>query len=364
VDVNVHPAKLEVKFSNEKMVFEMVYYAVRAVLVGNCERPDLKLNATPPSPQNTFAPIEEGKHESLQSRQMKIKIKSAEETIRGVEPFSVVTPADLKDHLRGFHVKASSLIVEAPKPQKPQPLPIPGLEEALNEMIALGGKPPEPIVTKSEEDFYPPTVAAEAVSSDAEGQEAEPWRIVGEIFHSYILVEQDDKLVIIDKHAAHERVLFEELKRKLAKHTYSSQILMLPMEATLSSQDAGVLEEYRPEIQAIGFRYTLQGNNLQVEEVPAELVADGAMDLLTTLAVTLGEGTADATLTRDLLFEKALYQGACKAAIKAGRIYPPEYNRELCKKLFFTTDITVCPHGRPVAMTLSHGHIDRQFKRS
>ena len=83
-----------------------------------------------------------------------------------------------------------------------------------------------------------------------------------------------------------------------------------------------------------------------------------------TLAADLGTGTADATLARDLLFEKALYQAACKAAIKGGREYPPEYLEELVKKLFEIPDITVCPHGRPVAMTLSHANIDRQFRRS
>jgi len=82
-----------------------------------------------------------------------------------------------------------------------------------------------------------------------------------------------------------------------------------------------------------------------------------------SLPVTLAEGTGDAKLARDILFERALYQGACKAAIKAGRSYPPEYVEELVKKLMALPDITVCPHGRPVAMVLSHAQIDRQFKR-
>ena len=82
------------------------------------------------------------------------------------------------------------------------------------------------------------------------------------------------------------------------------------------------------------------------------------------MPAALAEGTGNATLSRDILFEKALYQGACKAAIKAGREYPPEYVKWLVERLMALPDITVCPHGRPVAMVLSHANIDHQFKRS
>jgi DNA mismatch repair protein MutL len=179
-----------------------------------------------------------------------------------------------------------------------------------------------------------------------------------------VIVEQGDKLLLIDKHAAHERVLFESLKKKLKEHKSASQMMMLPIELSLSAADVATLEEYRTELEKIGFGFSAHGNTALVNEIPAELSAAAATAFLGTLAADLGNGTADVTLARDLLFEKALYQAACKAAIKGGREYPPEYIEELVKKLFEIPDITVCPHGRPVAMTLSHANIDRQFRRS
>jgi DNA mismatch repair protein MutL len=190
------------------------------------------------------------------------------------------------------------------------------------------------------------------------------WRIIGEAFHAYVIVECDDKLLLIDKHAAHERVLFEELRANLKKRAEATQILMVPLEVSLSGEEIATLEVYRTEVSSIGFSFTAGERTVSIEEIPEGLEPAEAAELLMTLAVTLGEGTGNAALSRDILFEKALYQGACKAAIKAGRDYPPEYTHWLCEQLQKLPDITVCPHGRPVAMELTHAYIDRQFKRS
>ena len=179
-----------------------------------------------------------------------------------------------------------------------------------------------------------------------------------------MIVECDDKLLLIDKHAAHERVLFENLRARMQERTDATQILMLPMQISLSAEDVGLLEAYRGEVEAIGFAFTAKEHAISVSEIPEGLEPAAAAELISTLPVTLGQENGSAKLTRDILFEKALYQGACKAAIKAGREYPPEHIEWLCKKLMELPDITVCPHGRPVAMELSHAAIDHQFKRT
>ena len=371
VDVNVHPAKLEVKFSNEKPVFEAVYYTVRAALEANVARPDMTLgkSSSVPHPVYAFVPVEQGKAE-----QTTIDTKVVQPPVK---PFERITAAEYTDRMRGYAASAPTPYtrVEAPRAEA---LPLPNLARA-----AASVAPKDPIsatamksVEKAEEKPMPAPVCAPStpvvpapvrVSEPTPVPEivtVEPWRIIGEAFHCYVIVEQGEKLLLVDKHAAHERVLFENLKKKLKEHQNSSQMMMIPIELSMSAADIAVLEEYRTELEKIGFGFSAHGNTALVNEIPAELSAAAATAFLGTLAADLGSGTADVTLARDLLFEKALYQAACKAAIKGGREYPPEYIEELVKKLFEIPDITVCPHGRPVAMTLSHANIDRQFRRS
>ncbi len=372
VDVNVHPAKLEVKFSNEKPVFEAVYYTVRAALEANVARPDMSLGkgAPVPHPVHAFVPVEQGKAEQT-SIDTQVVTPPA-------KPFERMSAADYKDRMRGFAASAPTPYTRV-EPPRAEAIPLPNLERAAAavaprdpitaiamENVAREVEKPAP-VSESPVPVAPITEVPVRVSEPTPAPEivtVEPWRIIGEAFHCYVIVEQGDKLLLIDKHAAHERVLFEDLKKKLKAHKSASQMMMLPIELSLSAADIATLEEYRAELGKIGFGFSAHGNTALANEIPAELSAAAAATFLSALAADLGSGTADVALARDLLFEKALYQAACKAAIKGGREYPPEYIEELVKKLFEIPDITVCPHGRPVAMTLSHANIDRQFKRS
>ena len=171
-------------------------------------------------------------------------------------------------------------------------------------------------------------------------------------------------MLLIDKHAAHERVLFEQLRAHMKQRKEVTQILMIPLQLSLSREDAQTLSLFRAEVEAVGFAYTASTYGISVSEIPEGLEPAEASELLQALASQLREGTGNAALSREIVFEKALYQGACKAAIKAGREYPPEYVAWLCEQLQQIPDITVCPHGRPVAMELTHAYIDHQFKRS
>lgn len=388
VDVNVHPAKLEVKFSNERPVFEAVYTAVRTALEANEVRPELKLAQTATlSAQNAFVPIEEGRREGLAARQITIDHTP---TPKAAEPtFSRMSAAEYAKKYTGGTQGGAPLYVAHPKPVT-----------AAGHTVAAAPSPgetppvdvtPIPLSTLLKKPLTPPVTAAQAPGGEAAPSlHAEPagetqtaaapvaespqppivldmprpvWRIIGEAFRAYVIVECDDKLLLIDKHAAHERVLFEELRKKLATREDATQILLLPLTLSLSREDAALLESFRPEIEAVGFAFTVGDHTVSVSEIPEGLTPAEAGELLLGLPETLAGGTGDAKLSRDILFEKALYQGACKAAIKAGRDYPPEYVKWLVEKLMQLPDITVCPHGRPVAMVLSHANIDRQFKR-
>ena len=190
------------------------------------------------------------------------------------------------------------------------------------------------------------------------------YRIVGELFNSYVVVELGEKMLLIDKHAAHERVIFERLKAGMKSQDPTSQLLLLPLEVMLTSDEVAVIDEYRHEIEAVGFEFSLGRNTVSVTAIPEGVALEAVSDMLAVIAERIKSNTGTAALTRDIIFEKALYQASCKAAIKAGREYPPEYVAWLVDKLMELPDITFCPHGRPVAMELSKKKIDHQFERS
>ena len=171
-------------------------------------------------------------------------------------------------------------------------------------------------------------------------------------------------MLLIDKHAAHERVIFERLKAGMRSHERASQLLLLPLEVMLTSDEVAIIDQYRPEIEAVGFEFTLGRNTVSINAIPEGVALEAVSDMLAVIAERLKSSTGTAALTRDIIFEKALYQASCKAAIKAGREYPPEYVAWLVDKLMELPDITFCPHGRPVAMELSKKKIDHQFERN
>jgi DNA mismatch repair protein MutL len=201
-------------------------------------------------------------------------------------------------------------------------------------------------------------------SAPVEARTSLKYRIVGELFNSYVVVELGEKMLLIDKHAAHERVIFERLKAGMKSQSPTSQLLLLPLEVMLTSDEVAIIDEYRHEIEAVGFEFSLGRNTVSVNAIPEGVALEAVSDMLAVIAERLKSNTGTAALTRDIIFEKALYQASCKAAIKAGREYPPEYVAWLVDKLMELPDITFCPHGRPVAMELSKKKIDHQFERS
>ena len=141
-------------------------------------------------------------------------------------------------------------------------------------------------------------------------------------------------------------------------------MLMLPVEVMLTSEEIQAISDFKSEIEAVGFEFTNGRYTVNVTAVPEGISLDAVPDMLAAIAERIKSNTGSAKLTRDIIFEKALYQASCKAAIKAGRDYPKEHIQWLVKKLMELPDITVCPHGRPVAMELSKKELDKQFERT
>ena len=416
VDVNVHPAKLEVKFSNEKPVFEAVYYATRQALEQNMTRPEFASPARKPlAPgggrvSDMTTPIEVGRPESLGKRQVTMDMMTATSKLSStvdISPKATVHPPQERitaeeyvnhygnrsqnDRDRNLAPRQGSVIPSATvvSPAKPvtQPIPDPADEIPMEvyeaEAKARFGEtlPPDVPVTSTVPVGVDvpdgPILSTESVPPHAplptdfpvETKEAvaqtvvAPYRMVGEVFHSYVIVEQGDRMLLIDKHAAHERIIFEGLKANMKDKAVDSQLLMLPIEIMLMSEEVGLLDSYRKELEAVGFSYSCLRNTVRVDSIPSGIEAGAVPDMLAAIAEQLKSGVDTAKLTRDILFEKALYQASCKAAIKAGRDYPPEHVKWLVDKLMELPDVTFCPHGRPVAMEMKKRTIDHQFER-
>ena len=364
VDVNVHPAKLEVKFSNERVVFEAVYYAVREALESNVARPSLdtaSVWATPKRVSEMTSPITEGKTESLKKRQIEAELFTKPVT-QEKTPVTVTVPTPspaTTENKKAFeHITAEQYVRDyvkatshtyAPPVQKAElkNTPVPPAE-SIKAPVAEKAVAPEP------ERALP---TPESVANKLE------YRIVGEVFNSYVLVERGDTMLLIDKHAAHERIIFERLRAAMKNTEPTSQMLMLPIEVMMTSEEIRFIEDYREDIEAIGFDIKTGKNTVSIHAIPEGIEASAAGDMLTVIAGRIKENTGSAKLTRDIIFEKALYQASCKAAVKAGREYAAEHVKWIVDKLMEIGDITVCPHGRPVAMELSHKQLDKQFER-
>ena len=385
VDVNVHPSKLEVKFSNEKAVFEAVYYAVRTVLENNVTRPNINLDSA--LKKNPFAypggklsqataPVEVERPGSLSRRQLSYDVEktiqhqpqarmTSGEYLRIVAGEPAAKPATPPEPAREAQTKK-------PETAAPEKLP----ENAVRVPLHMDVKFPPSVKPETEfpvpeicasakiESIGTPAAPAKPAPQPTEEPALPPYRILGVAFRCYILVETGEKLLLIDQHAAHERLLFEGMKAGLANLPVTSQMLMLPVECMLTSAEVSALEEYDDELQKIGFRLRYAKNTVLADAIPQGVEPGAVGAMLGTMAGRLIDNTGSVKLTRDILFEKALYQAACKAAIKGGREYAPEEIEWLVKKLMELPDITFCPHGRPVAMELTKRVLDKQFDRT
>ena len=419
VDVNVHPAKLEVKFTNEKPVFEAIYYAVKQALEKNTARPEMDLpKSSGVRMSDAFVPVE--REQSLKARQITIDMQKTLSKAPTVVVPQYQKPIEEKKVEVGIAIENRAVETKAseniPKPQvdndppyKPASGPIRRItaEEYVQHYLPIKNDVPDEemadcFMNADVNQECPPTVAEtqmqvadkldnievenkpEAIAKEAESipeakvktipeakteiiEEKKPkveYRIVGEVFNSYILVEVEEKMLIIDKHAAHERIIFEQLKKNMYSVAVSSQLLMLPIDIMLMADEVSAINEYREEIEAVGFEFECLRNTGSVTAIPVGIEQDAVADMFAVLADRIKNGTGNVDITRNLIFEKALYQASCKAAIKAGREYAKAHGEWVVEKLMEIPDITFCPHGRPVAMEMSKRNIDRQFERT
>ena len=371
VDVNVHPAKLEVKFSNEQFVFEAVYYTVKRALEDHEYRPDMVLSdkkSRDYNPLAAFVPIGEDTKGKQISFGKDVNINSTVISERSINNKSIYSaPPRSQDPPRSFDYN------------KPQ---------SVSSKIGFsGGKDLKSIAAREEltpkrsmevlsaytsaesaKIFEPTSKSVDERAGNLSSVTAEvsvpEYKFIGEAFDCYVIVEIDDSLLLIDKHAAHERILFEELKSAREKEgRVASQKLLLPLTVLLTDEESQAIYEYIDDFTELGFEISVNGSSVDVLALPTAIGINEAEGLITKMADELIEGKGNPKLTDKIRREKALYQIACKAAIKGGRVYDRSIIDWLIKKVLLLPDITVCPHGRPIAYKLTKNELDRQFNR-
>ena len=347
VDVNVHPAKTEVKFLNDKAVFDCLHYGVLAALNKAPDRPQVQFAPQPKAP----APAKAEPAEKPAAVE-----KPAEKPAPKQENFfRTMTAQEYKQF--------SQVLKDAPKPS---PLAAAATAKAVEraaaqpvrEAVMLPQQPKAPAPSQKPAPVAPP--AEEPEQTALPMPQEIPWRIVGELYRSYILVEQGEEAYLIDKHAAHERILFDKLKAN--PEAISAQVLLTPITFRTSPDAAGVLLSNRSLLDSLGFEIEEFGTNtLLVRQIPMDLAAEDAADTLDALSSDLLAGRSEeANTVRD----EMLHTVACKAAIKAGWHTDQRELQVLVQQVMSREDLKHCPHGRPICITLSKKQLEKQFKRS
>lgn len=346
VDVNVHPSKTEVRFSDDKSVFDAVYFTVKNALLQGEERP--KINLKPNPSFKAFDRMNVEQYKQAVVTENKEKEQKTEEFYPQVKP-SLVSNITFKD------AKLEDVFCENPKEaqevlQKESEEPKENfynneLDKAEEKVIA---SPEEIIPTKSPEEVV---VSQEQVSVIPE------IRLVGEAFSTYIIVEKENSVFFIDKHASHERIIFERLKKSEA---LQCQELLLPVTVKLSAKQYNAVLNSLELLYKSGFEVDDFGNNtIIVRGVPTALLDEDVQSLFLEVAYNL----ADSGAVQVDKLENLYHTVACKAAIKAGNKTSKEEMLRLANEVLSRDDIFYCPHGRPVAFEISKRDLEKQFGR-
>ena len=338
VDVNVHPAKTEVKFSFEKQVFDLVYNAVRLSL----EQENRTAEVVPSASTRKLIEPKADFYRSMSAESFRANGYAVEKS-RGAaasapEPVRPAAPAFQSPGFR------------SPEPEKQTRMDLPPAAKA--EPISVKGAETSPLFTRI------PEKSVENSVQNVETTQIPSYRLLGEAMKTYIILEVGEELLLIDKHAAHERMNFDRLKA--LDRSIMSQTLLAPLPLHLGPGDAELLEQNGQLLQELGFEIEVFGEeDYVIRAVPADIDSGDALAAVEEIFEKLRSGKApDAQSARD----EILHTVACKAAIKAGWDTSDAERRRIAEAVL-SGQVKYCPHGRPVSAVLTRRDLDKMFKR-
>lgn len=373
VDVNVHPAKLEVKFAREREVFSAIYQVVRSALEGDgvlFQMPQ-EQEEEPPVPKQPYRPslkpLFQQPQEEKEQPQLRLDHSHApirpsyappvreyerEEKGSGRPSFA---PKGNPEQAGGWKSRSFTLDPEENGARK---ILFRDGPDEVRGVAAQGMKDAQAARSREAETALPPALPVEPEKPLSYLEKANAIRVVGEVFSTYILVEGEGEMMLIDKHAAHERMIYNRLERT-AEGT-SPQVLLIPETVNLSRREKEALLEEKELLRKAGFEVEDFGDGAVIlRQVPMYLEKEDAGFVLSDLAEKILSHRKD----RTQLYEELLESIACKAAVKAGTFTGDKEREEFARKVIGDPAIRSCPHGRPVIVHLTKREIEKMFKR-
>ncbi len=344
-DVNVHPAKTEIKFADDQSVYLAVYWAVKNMLARAAGAREAQASYVREGVSFKIAPPPE------LPKQLKLR-KPGGRFSRYTPPPKAPEP-EKDGGQRVFRAEPNPLL---PKKQ------IERLREEQEEKLRTG-EIRTPAVGRAGifEETVPKSEAP--APPEAEGGSEEPAaaevRIIGQLFATYILAEGEGELFLVDQHAAHERLRYEELRKNGGKA--APQLLLIPVTVELSPAEAQAAEENRQFLNGLGFDFDEAGeSSVLLRSVPSDCSGgDGEGLFVELLGDLMGDGRGELEDRRD----RAVYTLACKSAIKANKDLSPKEMEVLIGRALALEGISTCPHGRPISIKITKYQIEKMFKR-
>ena len=391
VDVNVHPAKTEVRFARENDAFDAVYHAVKLALAtpGTGER-SFAFQKSGPAVTEPFAAVDSATGEEIQKKdecKTKNDVKQTNFTglsavIPGQSEPGVLPRVARPAQAAGLDSPArpsgwgaplrDSLALHSTPAEKPRPSFRPaGQESQLDISLEEEAAAEEDAEALPAEKPAPPApTAGETETAEASFVQPEqtvlpgadgpiPLEYVGEAFHTYIIAQRGDELCLIDKHAAHERQLYEKLAAGYGQ--VPSQLLLSPLVISLSAEEKQAVMENLALLEHAGIETgDFGGNTILLRAVPCDVEQDDLEDMMVEIAAKLARGSRDALSERT---EWVLHSIACRAAVKAGDRASPQELMALAEKILSGEVPPFCPHGRPCVLKLTRKELEKQFGR-
>lgn len=350
IDVNVHPMKMEVKFSDESAVYRAVYHSVKTALYSTVKIPEIRHDRN----AFTLPATSAGETASyVKKAEPSRELYMREEKVSLVKPKKPFEKRELDSYSTDISTEYFSRKQEEISQRSEKQGQVPNFTEKVAQKPTV--PPTEPLPAKHAVDAVRESIAYEEPVKKRE------LRIVGQIFDTYIIAESGEEMLLIDQHAAHERLMYEKLKEDILKKQVVSQTMLVPTVVNLNSVEFAQYKEYADKIAEMGFETEEFGENaILVRSTPYDLPSDELEGMLIEII------TAYAHNKNEIITEKqdrVLYTVACKAAVKANHTLSGAEQKSLAERVMEFDNINTCPHGRPITISMKRREMEKLFKR-